>query len=239
MLTKILPRAQETTQTSKKQGALGRGHCLFVCTREISKSRSWPTTVAVDQPWRDLTYARIWETRPAPSASGTAVPCLAPHAKRRPEITMPGALKELEVNPMRIQRQGNDGCFSEVTRRRRRRTLCTVAVIVAYALAFLPCGSGFLVPGAASRLGGAVCTGAGRSVGEGVREGPRRRAAHRRRQAPIAGVSMVRIGVMAVWGLRLWGWARTPAVVVLATCMANVACVLRLWWVLLITTCAS
>lgn len=75
--------------------------------------------------------------------------------------------------------------------RRRRRALCTVAVVAAYAAASLPCGSGFVAPGLPSaRLTSSHVSAGGLEV-VGQEVGARRAAAKRRRSA-VDAVRMVR-----------------------------------------------
>ncbi|CAM9375459.1 unnamed protein product, partial [Hapterophycus canaliculatus] len=83
--------------------------------------------------------------------------------------------------------------------RRRRRALCTVAVVAAYAAASLPCGAGFVAPALTSaRLSSSPVSARGGLEGVGQEVGGRRAAARRRRSA-VDAVCMVamepRVGV--------------------------------------------
>lgn len=79
------------------------------------------------------------------SAGAVASPCL-----RRMAINTPQSMLEPWGGAMlgRIEDQ-REAAFNRRGRsRRRRRTLCTIAVITAYVAACLPCGRSFVVPSA-------------------------------------------------------------------------------------------
>eukprot|EP00903_Cladosiphon_okamuranus_P007101 g6900.t1 len=91
----------------------------------------------------------------------------------------------------RQHRGGKSGC-------RRRRTLCTVAVIAACATALLPAGSAFVSPSVGGRAWSQQAYISARSLGDVRQQGGSRRAG-RRRRTPVGAVNMVamepRVGV--------------------------------------------
>lgn len=91
-----------------------------------------------------LSSARVALSCPRRDADG-----ITPNASRSPDGSRCG----------RTEDQGEAGFKNERRTRRRRRALCTVAVIVAYAVVSLPCCMGFVAPAAtlSSRVSGEVC----------------------------------------------------------------------------------
>lgn len=91
--------------------------------------------------------------------------------------------------------------------RRRRQTLCTVAVIAACTTASLPSGSAFVVPSMAQSWSQAYIS--ARGLGVVAHEGGSRRAG-RRRRTPVVAVNMVSFGLVLVLNAFVFRSSRGP-----------------------------